>query len=73
MTGPSAACRALRASRAVSFALLGTLAALAPSAGARAEVVRFEVLESAPAFEGRAFGNVGPYVRVTARATITCG
>jgi len=70
MTGPSAACRVLRASRAVSFALLGTLAALAPSAGARAEVVRFEVLESAPAFEGRAFGNVGPYVRVTARATI---
>lgn len=37
---------------------------------AQAQVVRFEVLQSAPAFEGRSFGNVGPYVKVTARATI---
>ena len=37
---------------------------------AQAEVVRFEVLQSAPAFEGRSFGNVGSYVKVTARATI---
>ncbi len=37
---------------------------------AQAQVVRFEVLQSAPAFEGRSFGNVGPYVRITARATI---
>lgn len=37
---------------------------------AAAEVIRFEVLESMPAFEGRSFGAVGPYVRITARATI---
>ena len=37
---------------------------------AHAEVIRFEVLQSAPAFEGRSFGSVGPYVKVTARATI---
>lgn len=41
---------------------------LAATAGA--EVVRFEVLQSTPAFEGRSFGSVGPYVRVTGRATI---
>lgn len=40
------------------------------AATARAEVVRFEVLQSVPAFEGRSFGSVGPYVRVTGRATI---
>ena len=37
---------------------------------AAAEVVRFEVLESVPAFEGRSFGATGPYLRITARATI---
>jgi hypothetical protein len=36
----------------------------------RAEVVRFEVLEHVPAFAGRSFGDVGPYERITARATI---
>jgi hypothetical protein len=36
----------------------------------RAEVVRFEVLERTPAFAGRSFGDVGPYERITARATI---
>ena len=46
------------------------LAALAPHGAARAEVVRFEVLQSAPAFEGRSFGSVGSYVKITARATI---
>ncbi|TWO65025.1 hypothetical protein FN976_27440 [Caenimonas sedimenti] len=40
------------------------------AAAAQAEVVRFEVLESVPVFEGRSFGAVGPYVRVTGRATI---
>ena len=35
-----------------------------------AEVVRFEVLQSVPAFEGRNFGSTGAYVRITARATI---
>jgi alpha/beta hydrolase family protein len=37
---------------------------------ANAEVIRFEVLHSDPAFEGRSFGSVGPYVKITARATI---
>lgn len=45
-------------------------AALLAPAALRAEVVRFEVLQSVPAFEGREFGSVGPYVRITARATI---
>jgi hypothetical protein len=40
------------------------------AASAAAEVVRFEVLQSVPAFEGRSFGSVGPYVKVTARATV---
>jgi hypothetical protein len=35
-----------------------------------AEVVRFEILQTGPAFAGRAFEGVGPYVKVTARATI---
>ncbi len=37
---------------------------------AHAEVIRFEVLQSGPAFEGRSFGNVGQYIKITARATI---
>jgi hypothetical protein len=45
-------------------------ASLCLGLAAQAEVIRFEVLQSAPAFEGRSFGNVGPYVKVTARATI---
>jgi hypothetical protein len=44
--------------------------ALCVWAAAHAEVVRFDVLQTAPAFEGRSFGNVGPYVKITARATI---
>jgi hypothetical protein len=36
----------------------------------RAEVVRLDVVERAPAFAGRSFGEVGPYERITARATI---
>jgi hypothetical protein len=43
---------------------------LFPVLTAHAEVIRFEVLQSVPAFEGRSFGSVGPYVRITARATI---
>ncbi|MBC5767836.1 hypothetical protein H8R02_25465 [Ramlibacter sp. GTP1] len=39
-------------------------------ATAHAQVVRFEVLQSTPAYGGRSFGSVGPYVKVTARATI---
>ena len=37
---------------------------------ATAEVVRFEVLQSVPAFEGRSFGTAGPYLKITARATL---
>jgi hypothetical protein len=36
----------------------------------RAEVVRFDILERVAAFEGRSFGDVGSYQRITARATI---
>ena len=36
----------------------------------RAEVIRFDIVERAPAFAGRSFGDVGPYERITARATI---
>ena len=36
----------------------------------RAEVISFDILERAPAFSGRSFGDVGPYERITARATI---
>src|SRR5258708_12367726 len=36
----------------------------------RAEVTRFDILERVPAFAGRSFGDVGPYERITARATI---
>lgn len=50
------------------IALACALACLALPAAA--EVIRFEVLESVPAFEGRSFDAVGPYVRITARATI---
>jgi hypothetical protein len=35
-----------------------------------AQVVRFEVTETVPAYQGRSFEGVGPYVRITARATI---
>ena len=45
------------------------LAWLVP-ATVRAEVVRFDVLEHVPAFAGRVFGDVGPYERITARATM---
>ena len=37
---------------------------------ANAEVIRFDVLQSGPAFEGRSFGNVGPYLKITGRAII---
>lgn len=48
---------------------LGSLA-LPPNAPAQAEVIRFETLESAPAFRGRSFEGTGPYLRITGRATI---
>ena len=39
-------------------------------AASRAEVARFDIVDRAPAFAGRSFGEVGPYETVTARATI---
>jgi len=45
-------------------------ASLCLSLAAGAEVTRFEVLQSGPAFEGRSFDSVGPYVKITGRATI---
>src|ERR1700712_3265970 len=36
----------------------------------QAQVVKFDILERVPAFAGRSFGEVGPYERITARATI---
>jgi alpha/beta hydrolase family protein len=37
---------------------------------AEAEVISFEVTGSEPAFEGRSFGSVGTYVKITGRAVI---
>ena len=51
--------------------IAGAIAAVCLSpAGLRAEVIRFDIVERAPAFAGRSFGEVGPYERITARATI---
>ena len=51
--------------------LAGAIAAVCLSPVApRAEVVRFDIVERLPAFAGRSFGDVGPYERITARATI---
>ena len=45
------------------------LACAVPTA-LQAQVVKFDVLERVPAFAGRRFGEVGPYERITARATM---
>ena len=51
--------------------LAGAIAAVCLSpVGLQAEVVRFDIVERGPAFAGRSFGDVGPYERITARATI---
>jgi hypothetical protein len=48
--------------------LIATVAALACPASAK--VVKFEITRvESPAFEGRAFGTVGTYDRIIARAT----
>ena len=71
MTPPTASPTAARSTLRASAAAWGCVAAMLASPGvSRAEVVRFEVLQSVPAYEGRAFGSTGPYVRITARATI---
>jgi hypothetical protein len=46
-----------------------TAACLLP-ATTQAEIVRFDITERVPAFAGRSFGEVGPYERITAKATI---
>jgi Alpha/beta hydrolase domain len=50
------------------FAILASVLAL--SSPAAAHVTRFEVTEDIPAFAQRNFGDIGPYRRITARATI---
>ena len=51
--------------------LAGAIAAVCLSpVGLRAEVIRFDIVERVQAFAGRSFGDVGPYERITARATI---
>jgi hypothetical protein len=51
--------------------LAGAIAAICLSpTPLRAEVIRFDIAERVPAFAGRSFGDVGPYERITARATI---
>jgi len=52
---------------AFAVALVGAASLAGP---AEAKIVRFEVLKVEPAFDGRAFGAVGAYEKVTARATI---
>jgi hypothetical protein len=51
------------------IALAIVLSGLAPTM-AHAQVVRFDIVERAPAFAGRSFGEVGSYERIVARATI---
>ncbi|MCG2592298.1 hypothetical protein LZ009_05835 [Ramlibacter sp. XY19] len=46
------------------------LAAILLPIASPAEVTRFDIVQRVPAFEGRSFGNVGPYERITAKATI---
>jgi hypothetical protein len=50
-------------------AFVAAVACLSPAA-LRAQVTKFDILERGPAFAGRSFGEVGPYERITARATI---
>lgn len=52
------------------FCIATLCALLLLSPAANAEVIRFDVLQSGPAFEGRSFGNVGPYLKITGRAII---
>lgn len=52
------------------FCIAALCAFLLSLPAAKSEVIRFDVLESGPAFEGRSFGSVGPYLKITGRATI---
>src|ERR1700743_3959616 len=46
------------------------IAALLLPLSAQAEVIRFDVTKSEPAFEGRSLGATGAYVKITGRAVI---
>jgi hypothetical protein len=50
--------------------LAAAAAALLLPVTSQAEVIRFDILERAPAFSGRSFGAVGSFERITAKATI---
>src|SRR3977135_1284659 len=52
------------------FCIAALCACLLPSLTANAEVIRFEMLQSSAACESRILGTVGPYVKITGRATI---
>lgn len=55
--------------RTKQLPVLLTAAALLATA-AHAEVLKFELLQTVAAYEGRSFGSVGSYLKITARATI---
>ena len=58
----------MRQLRRAIILIAATIISASPSA---AKVVKFEILKvESPAFEGRAFGAVGTYDRIVARATI---
>src|ERR1044071_62271 len=60
-----------REGTAMRWIIAGAIAVVCLSpVGLRAEVIRFDIVERVPAFAGRSFGDVGPYERITARATI---
>ena len=55
--------------RTFATAILGTVSTLGLNSAAMAEVTRLEILETqSPSFDGRSFGEVGPYEKITARA-----
>lgn len=61
----------MRAIRTTVIALGTACGAIAPTAPARAEVTRFEVLSvEHNALEGRSFGDAGTYDRIKARVTV---
>lgn len=53
--------------KSIAVWLLASLALLSPG---HAQVTRFEIMDRGPAFGGASFGKVGPYERITARASV---
>ena len=60
----------MRHRRWLSAAIMFVLLFAASPREADAKVIKFEVVRIEPAFAGRSFGAVGPYEKITARATI---